>query len=104
VSVFLAPATQHISECASHPEQATSQKEIPSVFSEISGMTTLVRILLWHICSKARTMEPEKQPLLTNGYETFVSMQQLGKHVPAETDTHATIEVLLETVFSTRSL
>jgi hypothetical protein len=35
---------------------------------------------------------------------TFVSRQRLGKHVPAATDTHATIEVLLETVFSTRSV
>jgi hypothetical protein len=54
---------------------------------------------------KARTVEPEKQPLLTNGPETtFVSRQRLGKHVPGVTDTHATIEVLLETVFSTRSV
>jgi hypothetical protein len=52
---------------------------------------------------KARTVEPEKQPLLANGSETtFVSRQQLGKHVPAATDTYATIEVLLETTFSTR--
>jgi hypothetical protein len=42
---------------------------------------------------KARTVEPEKQPLPTNGSETtFVSRQRLGKHVPAATDTHATIE------------
>jgi hypothetical protein len=34
----------------------------------------------------------------------FASRQRLGKHVPATTDTHATIEVLLETVFSARSL
>jgi hypothetical protein len=33
-----------------------------------------------------------------------VSRQQLGKHVPEVTDTHATVEVLLETVFSTRSV
>jgi hypothetical protein len=34
---------------------------------------------------KARTVEPEKQPLLANGYETtFLSGQRLGKHVPAE--------------------
>jgi hypothetical protein len=52
---------------------------------------------------KARTVEPEKQPLLANGSETtFVARQRLGKHVPAATDTHSTIEVLLETVFSTR--
>jgi hypothetical protein len=54
---------------------------------------------------KARTVEPEKQPLLANGSEiTFVSRQRLGKHVPATTDTHATIEVFLEAVFSTRSV
>jgi hypothetical protein len=54
---------------------------------------------------KARTVEPEKQPLLANSSETtFVSRQRLGKHVPAATGTHATIEVLLETVFSTRSV
>jgi hypothetical protein len=53
---------------------------------------------------KARTVESEKQPLLVNGAETtFVSRQRLGKHVPVATDTHATIELLLETVFSTRS-
>jgi hypothetical protein len=50
-------------------------------------------------------VEPEKQPLLSNDYErTSVSKQQLGKHVPAAKDTHATIEVLLGTVFSTRSV
>jgi hypothetical protein len=44
---------------------------------------------------KARTVEPEKQPLLANDSEiTFVSRQRLGKHVPAAMDTHATIEVL----------
>jgi hypothetical protein len=54
--------------------------------------------MLWHICSK-----PEKQLLLVNGSETtFISRQRLGNHVPAATNTHATIEVLLETVFSTR--
>jgi hypothetical protein len=54
---------------------------------------------------KARTVEPEKQPFLTNGSgTTFVSRQQLGKHVPVARDTHATIEVLLEAVFSTRSM
>jgi hypothetical protein len=54
---------------------------------------------------KTRTVKSEKQPLLANGSETtFVSRQRLDKHVPATTDTHATIEVLLETEFSTRSL
>jgi hypothetical protein len=52
---------------------------------------------------KSRNVEPEKQPSLANGSETtLVSRQWLGKHVPAATDMHATIEVLLETVFSTR--
>jgi hypothetical protein len=54
---------------------------------------------------KARTVEPEKQPLLGNGYETtFIPRQRLGKHVPATADTHATIKVMLETAFSTRSV
>jgi hypothetical protein len=37
-------------------------------------------------------------------YTRAVSMQRLGKHVPVATDTHAIIEVLLETVSSTRSV
>jgi hypothetical protein len=42
---------------------------------------------------------PEKQQLLANGSETtFVSRQQLDKHVPAATDTHTTIKILSETV------
>jgi hypothetical protein len=54
---------------------------------------------------KARTVEPEKQPLLANGSETTsFSRQRLVKHVPSAADTHATIELLLETVFSTRSV
>jgi hypothetical protein len=54
---------------------------------------------------KARTVEPGKQQLLENGSETtFISRQRLGKHVPAAKYTHATIEVLLERVFSTRSM
>jgi hypothetical protein len=54
---------------------------------------------------KARNEEPEKQPLLTNGSETtFFSRQQLSKQFTAAMDTHATIEVLLETGFSTRSV
>jgi hypothetical protein len=54
---------------------------------------------------KARTVEPEKQLLLANSSETtFISMQWLGKHVPVATDMHTMTEVLLETVFSTRSV
>jgi hypothetical protein len=41
---------------------------------------------------------------LYNVARRVVSRQRFGKHVPAVTDTHATIEVLLETVFSTRSM
>jgi hypothetical protein len=33
-----------------------------------------------------------------------ISRQGMGKYVPTATNTHATIELLLETVFSTRSL
>jgi hypothetical protein len=50
-------------------------------------------------------MEPEKQPLLVKSSETtFISRRQLGKHIPAATDTYATTEVLLEIVFSTWSM
>jgi hypothetical protein len=53
----------------------------------------------------ARTVGTKKQPLLANGSETtFYSRKRLGNHVPAATDTHATIEVLLEKVFFTRSV
>jgi hypothetical protein len=33
-----------------------------------------------------------------------VSRQRIGKHVPAATNTHAAIELLLENVYSTRSV
>jgi hypothetical protein len=53
----------------------------------------------------ARAVEPKKQPLLANVSETTsVSRKRLGKHVPAETDTHATIVVLLKKVFYIRSV
>jgi hypothetical protein len=53
----------------------------------------------------ARTVEPEKQPLLANVFQTtFVSRQRLNKHVPKAKDKHAIIEVLLETVFSILSV
>jgi hypothetical protein len=49
------------------------------------------------------------EPLLCNGREISkptraVSRQGLGRYVPAATGTHAAIEVLLETVFYTRSV
>jgi hypothetical protein len=48
---------------------------------------------------KARNAEPEKQTLLVNDSETtFVSKQRPGEDDPAATNTHATIEALLETV------
>jgi hypothetical protein len=68
----------------------------------------LVKFVLFHIVAyllKARAVEPEKQPLLGNGSETtFVSRRQLGKHISAAMDMHATTEGLLETVFSTWSV
>jgi hypothetical protein len=33
-----------------------------------------------------------------------VSRQRIGKHIPAATNTHTTLELLLESVFSTRSV
>jgi hypothetical protein len=54
---------------------------------------------------KARTVESEKQSLLANGSETtFLFRQRLGKYVPAPTDTITRTRVLLETVFSARSV
>jgi hypothetical protein len=53
---------------------------------------------------KARTVETEKQPVVASGSgTTFVSRQRLGKHLPAARDTHAKIDVLLETGSSTQS-
>jgi hypothetical protein len=70
---------------------------------DVSLRTTLTPSLCKHTVAyllKARTVVPEKQPLLANGSETtFVSRQRLSKHDPAATDKHATIKVLLETVF-----
>jgi hypothetical protein len=51
---------------------------------------------------QAKTVEPEKQPLLWNGCETtFISRLRLFKQVPAATDTHTVIEILLEMFFFT---
>jgi hypothetical protein len=49
------------------------------------------------------------EPLLCNDreiskYTRAVSKQRLDKHVLATTDTHAAIQALLETVFSTQSV
>jgi hypothetical protein len=52
-----------------------------------------------------RKKQTEKQPLLMNGSETTLIFRQwLGKHVPVAMDMCETIEVLLETVFSTWSV
>jgi hypothetical protein len=40
---------------------------------------------------------------INNGAMQTVSRQQIVKHVPAATNTHTTIELLLEAMFSTRS-
>jgi hypothetical protein len=73
----------------------------------IDQLTILIRIpdLNLKYLLQARTVELEKQLLLANGCETtFVSRQRFGEHVPAAADEHATIQVLLETVFYTRSV
>jgi hypothetical protein len=76
----------------------TTQQIVIFVITNVKSSNTVAYLL------KARTMEPQKQPLLANGSETtFVPKQRFGKHVPATTDKHATIEVLLETV-STQSV
>jgi hypothetical protein len=42
------------------------------------------------------------KPGILEPEETAVIMQRLGKHIPTATDTHATIEELLDAVFSVR--
>lgn len=46
---------------------------------------------------EAGALEPE-----SGSGTIFVSRQRVGKRVPAATDTHSTIELLLETVCSVR--
>jgi hypothetical protein len=41
---------------------------------------------------------------MNNGVMQPVSRRRIGKHVPAAMNTHSTIELLLETAFSTRSV
>jgi hypothetical protein len=41
---------------------------------------------------------------INNGIMQHVSRQRIGKHVPVATNTHRTIELLLEKKFSTRSV
>jgi hypothetical protein len=55
--------------------------------------------------AQSKNCGAREQSLIANGSETtVVSRQLLGKYVPAATNTHATIGVVLETVFSTRSV
>jgi hypothetical protein len=49
---------------------------------------------LWHD-AKGRIAETE---------EAAIAMHQLSKHAPTTTDTHATVEGLLEVVFSMQSM
>jgi hypothetical protein len=49
------------------------------------------RVLLWRLEQLLRNDRA------THGYSRAVSRQRFGRHVPAETNTHATLEVLLET-------
>jgi hypothetical protein len=53
---------------------------------------------------KVRTVESEKRPLLVSASETFISRQRLDKHIPRAIDKYEIIEMLLETVFYTRSM
>jgi hypothetical protein len=48
---------------------------------------------------KARTVKPERQPLLANGTETFVSRQRSQTAGSRGKSPHETVEILLETVF-----
>jgi hypothetical protein len=49
-------------------------------------------------------MQWPRDERINNGVMQPVSRQRIGKNVPAATNTHSTIELLLETVFSTRSV
>jgi hypothetical protein len=55
---------------------------------------SIYSIILWHD-AKRRIEEPE---------EVTVARQQRSKHAPTATDMHATIEELLEGVFSVQSI
>jgi hypothetical protein len=49
-------------------------------------------------------MQWSRDRRINSGVMQPVSRQRIGKHDPVATNTHATIELLLETVFSIRSL
>jgi hypothetical protein len=49
-------------------------------------------------------MHESRDSLINNGVAQPISKQRIAEYVPAATTTHATIEVLLETVFSTWSV
>jgi hypothetical protein len=57
------------------------------------------------IFAQGKNCGARETAVVANGSEiTFVSMQRPGKQLPAATVKHATIEVLLEAVFYTRSV
>jgi hypothetical protein len=61
-------------------------------------------LILWHVCWKPELWSQQRQTLLRNGSaDTSVVRQWLSsRHVMTATDKHATIEELLEAVFSVR--
>jgi hypothetical protein len=54
--------------------------------------------------AKAYFMTPSHQFLYLSVYPTIVTTQRLSKNVTAATNTHATIEELLKSSFSMRSV
>jgi hypothetical protein len=60
---------------------------------------------LQHIVAcTAVAMQRPRDKRIENGVMQPVSMQRIGKHFPAASNTHETIKLLLEMVFSTRSV
>jgi hypothetical protein len=62
--------------------------------------------IAWHVRWKPELWNQQRQPLLGNGSaNTSVARQWFNsRHLMAATDTHTTIEELLEAVFSVRSV
>jgi hypothetical protein len=56
------------------------------------------------VACTAVAMQRPRNRRINKGVMEPVSRQWIGKHVPAATNTHATIELLLETVFPTWSV
>jgi hypothetical protein len=79
-----------------------------SLHCEIQPFTLLMEIITTHECSEIWSTQirymDKIQSLCNIVMRRAVSRQRLCEHVPTPTDTYAGIEVLLETVFSTRSV